>query len=68
MKRKVKPPKRSTALRRFRAELFIWEDRYGFDGDEAHRAIDRGDLEEDWDVCNWLLTWNRYKAIQGEPA
>ena len=55
-------------LAELRAQVAAYEKRYGMTAVEAHEAIDRGDLEEDLDVCDWLLDDRLLRDIEaGEP-
>ena len=57
-------------LREYGAEVAAWELRYGCSSTEMLEAVESGEVEETWDICEWLFAWRSLldlKAITGRP-
>lgn len=57
-------------LREYGAEVDAWELRYGRSSADMLDAVERGEVEETWDICEWLFAWRSLldlKASTGRP-
>jgi hypothetical protein len=48
---------------RIEAEICEFEDRFGFDSAEMRRQLDAQELQETWDVCQWLTLLHRRELL-----
>lgn len=46
------------------ARVRAYEVRYGIKSHAVHTAIDRGELTEDQDVCDWLIDYDRLRRTR----
>lgn len=42
----------------------LYEKRYGFSSAELLEKLERGEVEEDWDICQWLLQLRRRDHLE----